>query len=323
MLICLKGSSTMSETSPPIENVIIIGSGPAGYTAAIYTARANLNPLMFEGYLAGGQLMTTTDVENFPGFPEGIMGPDLMMKLKEQTERFGTRVVTRDVTAVDFSQRPFRVEVEGQAYFTHSVIISTGATAKLMGLESERRLMGHGVSACATCDGAFFRNKEVCIVGGGDSALEEANFLTRFATKVHVIHRRDKLRASKIMQDRAMNNPKIDFIWDSVIEEILGDKKVEGIRLKNLKTSETVDMAMDGVFVAIGHRPNTDLFKAYLDTDDVGYLKVEGASSRTNIPGIFAAGDVHDPVYRQAITAAGSGCRAAIDAERYLESMGH
>ncbi len=313
----------MSETSPPIENVIIIGSGPAGYTAAIYTARANLNPLMFEGYLAGGQLMTTTDVENFPGFPEGIMGPDLMMKLKEQTERFGTRVVTRDVTAVDFSQRPFRVEVEGQAYFTHSVIISTGATAKLMGLESERRLMGHGVSACATCDGAFFRNKEVCIVGGGDSALEEANFLTRFATKVHVIHRRDKLRASKIMQDRAMNNPKIDFIWDSVIEEILGDKKVEGIRLKNLKTSETVDMAMDGVFVAIGHRPNTDLFKAYLDTDDVGYLKVEGASSRTNIPGIFAAGDVHDPVYRQAITAAGSGCRAAIDAERYLESMGH
>ena len=313
----------MSETIPSVENVVIIGSGPAGYTAAIYTARANLNPLMFEGYLAGGQLMTTTDVENFPGFPEGVMGPDLMMMLKAQTERFGTRVVTRDVTRVDFSQRPFRVEVEDQVYFAHSVIISTGATAKLMGLESERRLMGHGVSACATCDGAFFRNKEVCIVGGGDSALEEANFLTRCATKVHVIHRRDKLRASKIMQDRAINNPKIDFIWDSVIEEIIGDKKVERIRLKNLKTSEITEMPMDGVFVAIGHRPNTDLFKDYLETDDVGYLKVDGASSRTNISGVFAAGDVHDPVYRQAITAAGSGCRAAIDAERYLESLGH
>ncbi|MBT9544717.1 MAG: thioredoxin-disulfide reductase [Candidatus Sericytochromatia bacterium] len=309
--------------SENVENVIIIGSGPAGYTAAIYTGRANLNPLMFEGYMAGGQLMLTTDVENYPGFPEGIMGPDFMMKLKEQAERFGTRVQTRDVTAVDFSQRPFKIEVENETYFANSVIISTGATAKLIGLESELRLMGHGVSACATCDGAFFRNKEVCIVGGGDSAMEEANFLTRFANKVYVIHRRDKLRASKIMQDRTMANPKIAFIWNSEIEEILGDKKVSAIRLKNTVNGETTEMPIDGVFVAIGHRPNTDLFKDYLETDEVGYLKVEGASSKTQIPGIFAAGDVHDPVYRQAITAAGSGCRAAIDAERYLESLGH
>jgi len=309
--------------SENVENVIIIGSGPAGYTAAIYTGRANLNPLMFEGYMAGGQLMLTTDVENYPGFPEGIMGPDFMMKLKEQAERFGTRVQTRDVTAVDFSQRPFKIEVENETYLANSVIISTGATAKLIGLESELRLMGHGVSACATCDGAFFRNKEVCIVGGGDSAMEEANFLTRFANKVYVIHRRDKLRASKIMQDRTMANPKIAFIWNSEIEEILGDKKVSAIRLKNTVNGETTEMPIDGVFVAIGHRPNTDLFKDYLETDEVGYLKVEGASSKTQIPGIFAAGDVHDPVYRQAITAAGSGCRAAIDAERYLESLGH
>ncbi|MGE3724789.1 MAG: thioredoxin-disulfide reductase [Candidatus Sericytochromatia bacterium] len=309
--------------SENVENVIIIGSGPAGYTAAIYTSRANLTPLMFEGYMAGGQLMLTTDVENYPGFPEGIMGPDFMMKLKEQAERFGTRVQTRDVTAVDFSQRPFKIEVENETYFANTVIISTGATAKLIGLESELRLMGHGVSACATCDGAFFRNKEVCIVGGGDSAMEEANFLTRFASKVYVIHRRDKLRASKIMQDRTAANPKIAFIWNSEIEEILGDKKVSAIRLKNTVNGETHEMPIDGVFVAIGHRPNTDLFKDYLETDEVGYLKVEGASSKTNIPGIFAAGDVHDPVYRQAITAAGSGCRAAIDAERYLESLGH
>lgn len=309
--------------SENVENVIIIGSGPAGYTAAIYTGRANLNPLMFEGYMAGGQLMLTTDVENYPGFPEGIMGPDFMMKLKEQAERFGTRVQTRDVTAVDFSQRPFKIEVENETYLANSVIISTGATAKLIGLESELRLMGHGVSACATCDGAFFRNKEVCIVGGGDSAMEEANFLTRFANKVYVIHRRDKLRASKIMQDRTMANPKIAFIWNSEIEEILGDKKVSAIRLKNTVNGETTEMPIDGVFVAIGHRPNTDLFKDYLETDEVGYLKVDGASSKTHIPGIFAAGDVHDPVYRQAITAAGSGCRAAIDAERYLESLGH
>jgi thioredoxin reductase (NADPH) len=309
--------------SEKIEDVIIIGSGPAGYTSAIYTGRANLNPLMFEGYLAGGQLMLTTDVENYPGFPEGIMGPDFMMKLKEQAERFGTRVVTRDVTSVDFSQRPFKIEVEGEVHLANSVIISTGATAKMIGLESEKRLLGHGVSSCATCDGAFFRNKEVCIVGGGDSAMEEANFLTRFASKVYVIHRRDKLRASKIMQDRAMNNPKIEFIWNTAIEEVLGDKKVSAVRLKNLSNGETTELALDGVFIAIGHRPNTDLFKEYLDTDEVGYLKVDGASSRTNIPGVFAAGDVHDPVYRQAITAAGSGCRAAIDAERYLENLGH
>ncbi|PKL77322.1 MAG: thioredoxin-disulfide reductase [Candidatus Melainabacteria bacterium HGW-Melainabacteria-1] len=305
-----------------VENVIIIGSGPAGYTAAIYTARANLAPLMFEGYFSGGQLMLTTEVENYPGFPEGVMGPDFMMDLRKQSERFGTQIVTKDVTAVDFSQRPFKIEVEKDVYYAHSVIISTGASAKLLGLESEKLLMGHGVSTCATCDGAFFRNKEVAIVGGGDSAMEEANFLTRFASKVYVIHRRDSLRASKIMQDRAMNNPKIEFLWNSAIEEIVGEKKVSGVKLKNLVSGEVTDLPLDGVFVAIGHTPNTWLFKDWLDMDEVGYLKVEYPSSRTNVPGVFAAGDVHDPIYRQAITAAGAGCRAAIDAERYLESEG-
>lgn len=309
--------------SQEVENVIIIGSGPAGYTAAIYAARANLNPLLIEGYLAGGQLMITTDVENFPGFPEGIMGPDLMMNLRAQAERFGTRIITQDVTKVDFTQRPFRIEVEEQVFHSQTAIVCTGATAKLLGLESERRLMGHGVSACATCDGAFFKQKTVCVVGGGDSALEEANFLTRFANKVYLIHRRDKLRGSKIMQDRAAANPKIEFIWDSAIEEILGDKVVNAVRLKNLKSGEVSEVAMDGVFVAIGHKPNTDLFKDVLEVDEVGYLKVEHPTSKTNIPGVFAAGDIHDSIYRQAITAAGSGCKAAIDAERFLESLGH
>lgn len=306
-----------------IEDVIIIGSGPAGYTSAIYTGRANLNPLMFEGYFAGGQLMLTTDVENYPGFPEGVMGPDFMMALKKQAERFGTRVVTKDVTAVDFSQRPYKIEVEKEVYYAKSIIISTGASAKLLGLESERRLMGHGVSTCATCDGAFFRDKEVGIIGGGDSAMEEANFLTRFASKVYVFHRREELRASKIMQDRAFANPKIEFLWNTEIRDILGDKKMNGIKLFNNKTQEEIDMPLDGLFVAIGHTPNTQLFADYLDRDEVGYLKVDYPSSKTNLPGIFAAGDVHDPIYRQAITAAGAGCRAAIDAERYLESIGH
>jgi len=309
--------------SQEVENVVIIGSGPAGYTAAIYAARANLNPLLIEGYMAGGQLMITTDVENFPGFPEGIMGPDLMMNLRAQAERFGTRIITQDVTKVDFTQRPFRIEVEEQVFHSQTAIVCTGATAKLLGLESERRLMGHGVSACATCDGAFFKQKTVCVVGGGDSALEEANFLTRFANKVYLIHRRDKLRGSKIMQDRAAANPKIEFIWDSAIEEILGDKVVSAVRLKNLKNGEVSELPLDGVFVAIGHKPNTDLFKDVLEVDEVGYLKVEHPTSKTNIPGVFAAGDIHDSIYRQAITAAGSGCKAAIDAERFLETLGH
>lgn len=306
-----------------VENVIIIGSGPAGYTSAIYTGRANLQPLMFEGYFSGGQLMLTTEVENYPGFPEGVMGPDFMMDLRKQAERFGTRIETRDVTAVDFSQQPYKITVENEDYFAHAVIISTGASAKMLGIESEKRMMGHGVSTCATCDGAFFRNKVVAVVGGGDSAMEEANFLTRFASKVYVIHRRDSLRASKIMQDRAMQNPKIEFLWNSAIDEVLGENKVSGIKLRNLQTGEVSEVALDGVFVAIGHTPNTWLFKDYLEMDEVGYLKVDYPSSRTNVKGVFAAGDVHDPIYRQAITAAGAGCRAAIDCERYLESEGH
>lgn len=314
---------TTDTTDKKVENVIIIGSGPAGYTAAIYTGRANLEPLMFEGFFSGGQLMLTTEVENYPGFPSGVMGPDFMMDLRKQAERFGTRLETRDVTKVDFSQRPYQVEVENEVYYAHSIIISTGASAKMLGLESEKRLMGHGVSTCATCDGAFFRNKIVSVVGGGDSAMEEANFLTRFASKVYVIHRRDSLRASKIMQDRALQNPKIEFLWNSTIDEVLGDKKVTGVRLRNLQTGEVSEVEMDGVFVAIGHTPNTWLFKDVLEMDEVGYLKVDYPSSRTNLKGVFAAGDVHDPIYRQAITAAGAGCRAAIDAERFLESEGH
>lgn len=304
-----------------VEDVIIIGSGPAGYTAAIYTGRANLNPLMFEGYFAGGQLMLTTEVENYPGFPEGVMGPDFMMGLKAQAERFGTRVVTKDVTAVDFSQRPYKIEVEKDVYYANAVIISTGASAKLLGLEAEKKLMGHGVSTCATCDGAFFRDKVVGIVGGGDSAMEEAGFLTRFASKVYVFHRREELRASKIMQDRAFKNDKIEFVWNTEIQDIHGDKTVTGVKLYNNKTQETSQMDLDGLFVAIGHTPNTHLFKDYLEMDEVGYLKVDYPGSKTNVDGVFAAGDVHDPLYRQAITAAGAGCRAAIDAERYLETL--
>lgn len=304
-----------------VEDVIIIGSGPAGLTAAIYTARANLNPLMIEGYTAGGQLMWTTEVENFPGFPEGKMGPDLMMDFRKQAEKFGTRFITEDVTKVDFSQKPFIVEVDGVVHRAKSVIVATGATAKLLGLESERRLMGHGVSTCATCDGAFFKNKDICVVGGGDSALEEAIFLTRFASKVYLIHRRDKFRASKIMQDKAFANPKIEVIWNSEIEEVLGDNKVTSVRLNDTVTGEKRELPLEAVFVAIGHTPNAALFKDQLDLDHQGYLHTQGKGAKTNIEGVFACGDVQDHVYRQAITAAGSGCMAAIDAERYLESI--
>jgi thioredoxin reductase (NADPH) len=309
-----------------VENVIIIGSGPAGHTAAIYTARANLQPLMFEGFAAGGipggQLMITTEVENYPGFPEGVTGPELMTHLRAQSERFGTRIVTQDVEAVDFSQRPLKVTSEGKDYFAEAVIISTGASARYLGIDSEQKLMNRGVSACATCDGALplFRNQELIVVGGGDSAMEEALYLTRFASKVHIVHRRGELRASKIMGDRAKKSEKIDFILDSVVEEILGTEQVSGVRLKNVKTGETVEKPVAGVFLAIGHSPNTAVFRGQIDLDETGYVKTRGKSTYTNVEGVFAAGDVQDSVYRQAITAAGSGCQAAIDAERWLES---
>lgn len=306
-----------------IENVIIIGSGPAGLTAAIYAARANLHPVLIEGAQAGGQLMITTDVENFPGFPDGIQGPQMILEMKKQAQRFDTTFITGDVTSVDFSQRPFSIVVDGERnYRTRSVIICSGARAKLLGIESETRLMGHGVSACATCDGFFFRGKDVFIVGGGDTAMEEATFLTRFANQVTVIHRRDKLRASKIMQDKAFKNPKIDFIWDTTITDIVDgpSKTVSSAVLKNLKTGETVQRKIDGIFIAIGHEPNTALFKGQLELDDRGYIRTQPGTPRTSVPGVFAAGDVQDPNYRQAITAAGTGCMAAMDAEKFLES---
>lgn len=311
----------MSEQN--IEDVIIIGSGPAGLTAALYAARANLKPLMIEGYESGGQLMTTTEVENYPGFEHGIQGPELMAVMRKQVERFGTRFLTRNVTKVDFTTRPFKVWVENELYQSRSIIISTGATAKYLGLENERRLIGRGVSACATCDGAFFKNQPVAVIGGGDTAMEEANFLTRFASKVYVIHRRNEFRASKIMADRVLNNPKVEVIWDTEMIDVNGEKNVESIKLKNLKTGKENDLKVDGVFVAIGHKPNTDLFKGMLKMNDVGYLVTEGKSTYTSVEGVFAAGDVQDPIYRQAITAAGTGCMAAIDAERWLERQGH
>ncbi|MCC7169863.1 MAG: thioredoxin-disulfide reductase [Planctomycetes bacterium] len=306
-----------------VRNVIIIGSGPAGYTAGIYTARANLEPLMFEGIQPGGQLMITTDVENYPGFPEGVEGPHLMELFKKQAERFGTETLTQNVDKVDFSKRPFRVWSEGKEYAAQTIIVATGATAKLIGLESEQKLMGYGVSACATCDGFFFKDKDVCIVGGGDTAMEEANFLTRFAKKVHVIHRRSELRASKIMQQRAMANPKIDFVWNSEVIEVLdpAKKAIEALRLRDTVTGKETVRPTEGLFVAIGHQPNTKIFEGQLATNEVGYLATTH-TTRTSVDGVFACGDVMDPVWRQAITAAGTGCAAAIDAERWLEAHG-
>jgi len=304
-----------------VRNVIIIGSGPAGYTAGIYSARANLEPLLFEGIQPGGQLMITNDVENYPGFPEGIKGPDMMDLFKKQAERFGTQCLTQNVDKVDFSKRPFRVWSEGQEYQAKSIIIATGASAKLLDIASEKSLMGYGVSACATCDGFFFKNKDVCIVGGGDTAMEEATFLTRYASKVHVIHRRDSLRASKIMQQRALNNPKIDFVWNSEVIEVLDPtkKQVTGLRLRDTVTGEITERATEGLFIAIGHQPNTKIFEGQLELNEVGYVIVK-QGTRTSIDGVFAAGDVSDPVWRQAVTAAGTGCAAAIDAERWLEA---
>jgi thioredoxin reductase (NADPH) len=306
--------------------VIIVGSGPAGFTAAIYTARANMNPLLFEGNQPGGQLTITTEVENYPGFPEGVMGPEMMDLFRKQAEKFGTVCETKDITKVDFSSRPFKLWSGDELYTADSVIIATGAKAKLLNIASEKKYFGYGVSACATCDGFFFKGLEVAVVGGGDTALEEAIFLTKFASKVTLIHRRNELRASKIMRERAQQNPKISFLWNSVVEEVLGKesagrKSLTGLKIKNVKTGEINDMKAEGLFIAIGHEPNTAIFKGQIDMDQVGYIKVNGKSTATNVPGVFAAGDVADPTYRQAVTAAGSGCAAAIDAERYLEGL--
>jgi thioredoxin reductase (NADPH) len=313
--------------SDHVRNVIIIGSGPAGLTAAIYTARANLEPLVIEGEPSstsdqpGGQLMLTTDVENFPGFPDGIMGPELMMNFRSQAVRFGAEFLTEKVTRVDFSQRPFKVWVRDDEFEAHSIIVSTGAQSLMLGLEAESRLLGHGLSTCATCDGFFFRGQQIAVVGGGDSAIEEAIFLTKFAEKVTLIHRRDELRASKIMQDRAFANSKIEFLWNHTVTEINGTDKVEGIEVTSTVDGTVSELDVTGVFVAIGHRPNTDLFKGVLDMEDNGYLTTVPGSTYTNVAGVFACGDVQDHTYRQAITAAGSGCMAAIDAERWLEAQ--
>jgi len=319
----------MSET----RNIVIIGSGPAGLTAAIYSARANLSPLLIEGEPSstsdqpGGQLMLTTDVENYPGFPEGIMGPELMASFRSQAERFGTEIRTEKVSRVDLGEQPFKIWVGDPdaepTYLSRSVIVATGASALMLGLESERRLLGHGLSTCATCDGFFFRDQDIAVVGGGDSALEEAVFLTRFGRSVTIIHRRDELRASKIMQDRAFANDKISFLWNSTVSDIVGDRAVEGVVVRNVETGEETTHPFTGVFVAIGHQPNTGLFEGQLKLKDNGYLVTEDQTSRTSVDGVFACGDVQDDWYRQAITAAGSGCMAAIDAERWLEAQGH
>ena len=317
----------MSTPPSDVRPVIIIGSGPAGLTAAIYTARASLAPLVIEGEPSstsdqpGGQLMLTTEVENFPGFPEGIMGPELMTNFRAQAARFGAEFITEKVTQVDFSERPFRVWVRDEEYRAESVIVSTGARSLMLGLEAEQRLIGHGLSTCATCDGFFFRGHEIAVVGGGDSAIEEATFLTKFAPSVTIIHRRDEFRASKIMQQRAFDNPKIEILWNHTVTEINGTDKVESIEVTDTVSGAVSTLDVTGVFIAIGHRPNTDLFTGVLDMDETGYLETVPGSSRTNIEGVFACGDVQDHTYRQAITAAGSGCMAAIDAERWLESQ--
>jgi thioredoxin reductase (NADPH) len=312
---------TISRTHAP---VLIVGSGPAGLTAALYAARANLHPIVIEGLQAGGQLMTTTEVENYPGFPTGILGPELMGKMREQAERFGAEFVTADATKVDISSgSPFTVWVDDDAYTGKTLIVATGAKARMLGLERERALLGRGVSTCATCDGFFYRDKPLVVVGGGDSAMEEATFLTRFASKVTVVHRRDRLRASKVMQDRAFANPKIDFRWNTEVADVTGGQSVDGVVLRDTATGETSKLEVGGMFIAIGHIPNTDLFAGQLDMDDAGYLIVRSPGSATSVDGVFAAGDVADHVYRQAVTAAGTGCVAAIDAERWLEAHGH
>ena len=306
-----------------VRDVIIIGGGPAGYTAALYAARANMKPLVIEGFQWGGQLMITSEVENYPGYTDGVLGPEMMRHFREQSERFGTEYVTDDVTRVDFSERPFKVYVEDTEYLAETLIVATGATARQLGLESERALQGRGVTYCATCDGAFYRDREVVVVGGGDSAMEEALFLTKFASKVTVVHRRDTFRASPIMVDRARAHEKIELLTPYVVEDVLGveDSKLSGVRLRNVETGDLVDHPTDGLFVAIGHDPTTKLFVDWLDHDDSGYLLTRGKSTETNIPGVFAAGDVQDHVYRQAVTAAGSGCQAALDAERFLAEL--
>jgi thioredoxin reductase (NADPH) len=308
--------------SESVENVIIIGAGPAGYTAALYAARADLTPLLLAGPLPGGQLMITTDVENYPGFPSGILGPEMMELFRKQAEHFGARIEYQTVTSVDFNQTPFKITTDQGEHHGHSVVIATGASAKWIGLEGEKTFGGYGVSACATCDGFFFRGKNVIVVGGGDTAMEEAHYLTRHAAHVTIVHRRDTFRASKIMQDRVLSHPKIDVVWDSAIDDIIGAtepvKKLSGVRIKNIKTGETHERPIDGVFIAIGHSPNSSLFGGVLDMDEVGYINTKPGSTRTNVPGVFACGDVADSVYRQAVSAAGTGCMAAIDAERYL-----
>jgi len=304
-----------------VREVIIVGSGPAGLTSAIYTARAGLGPLVIEGVAAGGQLMLTTEIENFPGFPEGILGPDLMSGFREQALRFGTEFITADADRVDLTARPFSVHVGDDVYRANALIVSTGATARMLGLPAEQRLLGHGVSTCATCDGFFFRDMPIAVVGGGDSAVEEALFLTRFATKVTLVHRRKELRASKIMQDRLFANPKVEVRWNSTVEDVTGDGRVEALVLRDVETGTTETLEVSGVFLAIGHTPNTSIFEGLVRLDDTGYIVTAPGSTRTSVPGVFAAGDVQDHLYRQAITAAGSGCMAAIEAEHYLDDL--